>query len=108
MKRRGELGDPLKRKKKRCEEPSSDDDNKSHPAASQDSSQSDSFSDAEDPRPGFSMPLLSQHALQTEESQESSSNKFSIYNSVSQKLMVKCVCTCALKMRGIVYRTVFQ
>ncbi|XP_064195289.1 cap-specific mRNA (nucleoside-2'-O-)-methyltransferase 1 [Anguilla rostrata] len=89
MKRRGELGDPLKRKKKRCEEPSSDDDNKSHPATSQDSSQSDSFSDAEEPRPGFSMPLLSQHALQTEESQESSSNKFSIYNSVSQKLMAK-------------------
>ncbi|KAJ8274745.1 hypothetical protein COCON_G00093700 [Conger conger] len=89
MKRRGGQGDPQKRRKKRCEEPNSDEDNKSLRATSQDSSQSDSFSDAEDHRPGFSMPVLSQDAPQTEESQQDSSNKFSIYNSVSQKLMAK-------------------
>ncbi|KAG9347247.1 hypothetical protein JZ751_004814 [Albula glossodonta] len=89
MKRRVGQGDPHKRKKKRCKEPSSDDEDESLRAASQDSSQSDSSSDPEDHRPGFSMPSLSQHAVQSGEPEQASSNKFSIYNSVSQKLMAK-------------------
>ncbi|KAJ8270520.1 hypothetical protein GJAV_G00115890 [Gymnothorax javanicus] len=90
MKRRGDQGDPQNGKKKRCEESSFDDDSKSLQATSQDSEyQSDSFSDAEDCRPGFAMPMLSQHALPDEESQQISTSKFSIYNSVSQKLMAK-------------------
>lgn len=90
MKRRGDQGDPQNGRKKRCEEPSFGEGSKSLQATSQDSEyQSDSFSDAEDCRPGFSMPMLSQRALQDEESQQISTSKFSIYNSVSQKLMAK-------------------
>lgn len=51
-----------------------------------DSSQSESLSDAEDQRPSFSKPSASQNASSSEASQ--SSANFSMYNSVSQKLMV--------------------
>lgn len=53
-----------------------------------DSSQSESLSDAEDHRPSFSKPAGSQNTENNEASQGSS--KFSMYNSVSQKLMVMC------------------
>lgn len=51
-----------------------------------DSSQSESLSDAEDQRPSFSRPSASQNASNSEESE--SATKFSMYNHVSQKLMV--------------------
>lgn len=53
--------------------------------SSPDSSQNDSLSDQEDHRPGFSMPSISFDAQDTDASDTS---KFSMYNSVSQKLMV--------------------
>lgn len=49
-----------------------------------DSSQSESHSDVEDHKPSFSRPSDSQNA----EGSDASSN-FSMYNTVSQKLMVK-------------------
>ncbi|XP_056150595.1 cap-specific mRNA (nucleoside-2'-O-)-methyltransferase 1 [Lampris incognitus] len=57
-------------------------------STSQDSSQSDSHSDQEDHRPGLSMPTISNNASAMDKPTQSSS-KFSIYNSVSQKLMAK-------------------
>ncbi|TSP79436.1 Cap-specific mRNA (nucleoside-2'-O-)-methyltransferase 1 [Bagarius yarrelli] len=51
------------------------------------SSQSESHSDAEDQRPSFSKPSASQNASSSDASQ--SDAKFSMYNSVSQKLMAK-------------------
>ncbi|GAA6076549.1 cap-specific mRNA (nucleoside-2'-O-)-methyltransferase 1 isoform X1, partial [Tachysurus ichikawai] len=52
-----------------------------------DSSQSESLSDVEDQRPSFSKPSASQNASSSDASQ--SDTKFSMYNSVSQKLMAK-------------------
>lgn len=51
-----------------------------------DSSQNDSLSDQEDHRPGFSMPSISFDSQDTDAASDNS--KFSMYNSVSQKLMV--------------------
>ncbi|XP_048830226.1 cap-specific mRNA (nucleoside-2'-O-)-methyltransferase 1-like isoform X1 [Brienomyrus brachyistius] len=89
MKRRVEQVDHLKKKKKRLDDSSFDeyDDEKSFISSSQDSSQSDSHSDAEEQKP--LKPSPSHHGSQSESSQETSSNKFSMYNSVSQKLMAK-------------------
>uniref|UniRef100_A0A8C9U0Q9 Cap-specific mRNA (nucleoside-2'-O-)-methyltransferase 1 n=1 Tax=Scleropages formosus TaxID=113540 RepID=A0A8C9U0Q9_SCLFO len=66
MKRRSEPAETLKKKKKH-------------------SSQSDSHSDDEDAKPSYSMPSLSEQA----DSQQQNSSRFSMYNSVSQKLMAK-------------------
>lgn len=52
-----------------------------------DSSQNDSLSDQEDHRPGFSMPSISSFDDQDNDATQASSD-FSMYNSVSQKLMV--------------------
>ncbi|XP_034756159.1 cap-specific mRNA (nucleoside-2'-O-)-methyltransferase 1 [Etheostoma cragini] len=54
----------------------------------QDSSQNDSLSDQEDHRPGFSMPSISSFDDQDTDPSNVSGN-FSMYNSVSQKLMAK-------------------
>uniref|UniRef100_W5L0A0 Cap-specific mRNA (nucleoside-2'-O-)-methyltransferase 1 n=1 Tax=Astyanax mexicanus TaxID=7994 RepID=W5L0A0_ASTMX len=76
------------RKKVRQEEASSDEDEESSQrTTSQDSSQSESLSDAEDHRPSFSKPAASENS-QINDASQSSSN-FSMYNSVSQKLMAK-------------------
>lgn len=61
-----------------------------------DSSQSESLSDGEDQRPSFSKPSVSNDASGGEASQ--SGNDFSMYNSVSQKLMV--ICLIGLKLRN--------
>lgn len=56
-----------------------------------DSSQNDSLSDQEDHRPSFSMPSIStSSSFDTKDDDGSSqtTSKFSMYNSVSQKLMV--------------------
>lgn len=53
-----------------------------------DSSQSESLSDVEDHKPSFSRPGDSQNAEGSDASYDPSSN-FSMYNTVSQKLMVK-------------------
>ncbi|XP_066558976.1 cap-specific mRNA (nucleoside-2'-O-)-methyltransferase 1 isoform X2 [Amia ocellicauda] len=91
MKKRADYAEPHKKKRKRCEELSStsDDDPPGTRPDSQDSSQSDSLSDPEDIRPGFAASSMSQHALQPAPVLEGSSSNFSIYNSVSQKLMAK-------------------
>lgn len=49
-----------------------------------DSSQSDSMSDADEPRPSFS-----RHSQSQQSDSQDPAGKFSMYNSVSQKLMVK-------------------
>ena len=54
-----------------------------------DSSQSDSHSDPEDHRPGFSMPSISQNASAADDSKQDDADKFSMYNRVSQRLMVR-------------------
>ena len=54
-----------------------------------DSSQSDSMSDAEEARPSFSRPLQSQESDGQADADADAANKFAMYNSVSQKLMVK-------------------
>ncbi|XP_066527148.1 cap-specific mRNA (nucleoside-2'-O-)-methyltransferase 1 [Hoplias malabaricus] len=89
MKRRLDATEELSRRKKaRREEASSDEDEESSQrTTSQDSSQSESLSDAEDHRPSFSKQATSQNSQSNEDSQ--SSSKFSMYNSVSQKLMAK-------------------
>ncbi|KAI4873372.1 hypothetical protein NFI96_022165 [Prochilodus magdalenae] len=89
MKRRLDASDEASgRKKARREEASSDEDEESSQrTTSQDSSQSESLSDAEDHRPSFSKPTASQNSQSNDASQ--SSSKFSMYNSVSQKLMAK-------------------
>ncbi|XP_072553168.1 cap-specific mRNA (nucleoside-2'-O-)-methyltransferase 1 [Salminus brasiliensis] len=89
MKRKSDGSDESSgRKKARREEASSDDDEESSQrTTSQDSSQSESLSDAEDHRPSFSKPAASE-LTQGNEASESSS-KFAMYNSVSQKLMAK-------------------
>ncbi|XP_062406548.1 cap-specific mRNA (nucleoside-2'-O-)-methyltransferase 1 [Sardina pilchardus] len=78
--------EPSKKKKQpRRDEASSDEEESAQHTTSQDSSQSDSMSDAEEPRASFSRPAQSPQA----DSQESSAGKFAMYNSVSQKLMAK-------------------
>uniref|UniRef100_A0A8C9S7Z9 Cap-specific mRNA (nucleoside-2'-O-)-methyltransferase 1 n=1 Tax=Scleropages formosus TaxID=113540 RepID=A0A8C9S7Z9_SCLFO len=84
MKRRSEPAETLKKKKKRSDESSFDDCDEEE-RSSQDSSQSDSHSDDEDAKPSYSMPSLSEQA----DSQQQNSSRFSMYNSVSQKLMAK-------------------
>lgn len=69
--------------KKRCDESSSDPD-----LSAQDSSHNESHSDQEDHRPSFSMPSISFNTTDSDTSCQTSS-KFSMYNSVSQKLMAK-------------------
>lgn len=54
-----------------------------------DSSQNDSLSDQEQNRPGFSMPSISSFHAEDTNTPSQNSSKFSMYNSVSQKLMVK-------------------
>lgn len=55
-----------------------------------DSSQNDSPSDQEDHRPSFSMPSISAASSNPQDNDDSdqASSNFSMYNSVSQKLMV--------------------
>ncbi|XP_072298705.1 cap-specific mRNA (nucleoside-2'-O-)-methyltransferase 1 [Eucyclogobius newberryi] len=69
--------------KKRHEDNSSDVD-----LSAQDSSQNESLSDQEDHRPSFSMPSLSFNTTDADPETQAS-NQFSMYNSVSQKLMAK-------------------
>ncbi|XP_071388376.1 cap-specific mRNA (nucleoside-2'-O-)-methyltransferase 1 [Centroberyx affinis] len=88
MKRRAEPASaPQQVTKKRRDDGSSDEESPLL-STSQDSSQSDSHSDQEDHRPGFSMPTISHNAPDADSPTESSS-KFAMYNSVSQKLMAK-------------------
>ncbi|KAM9445248.1 cap-specific mRNA (nucleoside-2'-O-)-methyltransferase 1 [Clarias gariepinus] len=89
MKRRLNASDKaIKWKKAKRDEASSDeDDESSQKTTSHDSSQSESLSDGEDQRPSFSKPSVSNDASGGEASQ--SGNDFSMYNSVSQKLMAK-------------------
>uniref|UniRef100_A0A668AKG5 Cap-specific mRNA (nucleoside-2'-O-)-methyltransferase 1 n=1 Tax=Myripristis murdjan TaxID=586833 RepID=A0A668AKG5_9TELE len=88
MKRRAEAASaPLLGSRRRRDDASSDEESPVL-SGSQDSSQSDSHSDQEDHRPGFSMPSLSHNAAAMDAPTQSSS-KFSMYNSVSQKLMAK-------------------
>ncbi|KAM9778051.1 cap-specific mRNA (nucleoside-2'-O-)-methyltransferase 1 isoform X2 [Syngnathus typhle] len=70
--------------KKRADPSSSDEESR---LSRQDSSQNDSLSDQEEPRAGFSMPSVSAHAGDADSPPQDS--KFSMYNSVSQKLMAK-------------------
>ncbi|KAK3547628.1 hypothetical protein QTP86_026269 [Hemibagrus guttatus] len=77
---------PKWKKAKRDEASSDEDDESSQRTTSHDSSQSESLSDAEDQRPSFSKPSASQNASGSDASQSAT---FSMYNSVSQKLMAK-------------------
>uniref|UniRef100_A0A665T9Y8 Cap-specific mRNA (nucleoside-2'-O-)-methyltransferase 1 n=1 Tax=Echeneis naucrates TaxID=173247 RepID=A0A665T9Y8_ECHNA len=88
MKRRAEATSaPLQGVKRRCDDSSSDDESE---ISRKDSSQNDSLSDQEDHRPGFSMPSISSFDdAQDTDSPTQTSSKFSMYNSVSQKLMAK-------------------
>ncbi|KAM6915772.1 cap-specific mRNA (nucleoside-2'-O-)-methyltransferase 1 isoform 1-T1 [Xenentodon cancila] len=88
MKRRSDAPyEPLQGAKRRHEDSSSDEESQSR----QDSSQNDSLSDQEDHRPGFSMPSISSSSSFDAQDIDGSraSSKFSMYNSVSQKLMAK-------------------
>ncbi|KAG7323755.1 hypothetical protein KOW79_013457 [Hemibagrus wyckioides] len=78
---------PKWKKAKRDEASSDEDDESSQRTTSHDSSQSESLSDTEDQRPSFSKLSAPQNASSSEASQ--SSTQFSMYNSVSQKLMAK-------------------
>ncbi|XP_051737035.1 cap-specific mRNA (nucleoside-2'-O-)-methyltransferase 1 [Ctenopharyngodon idella] len=85
MKRGAPASDePLKKRKTAHEDSSDEDEESSQRTTSQDSSQSESHSDVEDHKPSFSRPSDSQNA----EGSDASSN-FSMYNTVSQKLMAK-------------------
>ncbi|KAG7244148.1 hypothetical protein INR49_004221 [Caranx melampygus] len=87
MKRRAEASSaPLQGTKRRCDDSSSDDESE---LSRQDSSQNDSLSDQEQNRPGFSMPSISSLHAQDTNTPTQNSSKFSMYNSVSQKLMAK-------------------
>lgn len=87
MKRRAEAQDEPQKKRKCLKEESSDEDEESSQrTTSQDSSES--LSDVEDHRPSFSRPSDSQNA-ESSDAVDQSSSKFSMYNSVSQKLMAK-------------------
>uniref|UniRef100_A0A7N5ZZ21 Cap-specific mRNA (nucleoside-2'-O-)-methyltransferase 1 n=1 Tax=Anabas testudineus TaxID=64144 RepID=A0A7N5ZZ21_ANATE len=87
MKRRAEASlAPLHETKRHCDDSSSDEESR---LSRQDSSQNDSLSDQEDHRPGFSMPSVSSLDSQDTDTTTQNSSKFSMYNSVSQKLMAK-------------------
>ncbi|XP_059212999.1 cap-specific mRNA (nucleoside-2'-O-)-methyltransferase 1 isoform X2 [Centropristis striata] len=87
MKRRAaEAASALLQGTKRHREDSSSDEESQ--LSRHDSSQNDSLSDQEDHRPGFSMPSISSFDDQDTDPSQASSN-FSMYNSVSQKLMAK-------------------
>lgn len=89
MKRAAPASDePLKKRKTAREESSDEDEESSQRTTSQDSSQSESLSDVEDHKPSFSRPSDSQNAQDSDTLNEAS-NKFSMYNNVSQKLMAK-------------------
>ncbi|KAK5852953.1 hypothetical protein PBY51_006784 [Eleginops maclovinus] len=83
MKRRAEAAS-LQGAKRPRDDSSSDEESQ---LSRQDSSQNDSLSDQEDQRPGFSMPSVVSDDQDNDPSQASSD--FSMYNSVSQKLMAK-------------------
>lgn len=86
MKRRTEAASAsLHGAKRHCDDSSSDEGSQ---LSRQDSSQNDSLSDQEDHRPGFSMPSISSFDDQDNDAKQTSSS-FSMYNSVSQKLMAK-------------------
>ncbi|XP_035534581.1 cap-specific mRNA (nucleoside-2'-O-)-methyltransferase 1 [Morone saxatilis] len=86
MKRRAEAASsPLQGTKRRRDDSSSDEESQ---LSRQDSSQNDSLSDQEDVRPGFSRPSVSSFDDQENDASQTSSS-FSLYNSVSQKLMAK-------------------
>ncbi|XP_056113918.1 cap-specific mRNA (nucleoside-2'-O-)-methyltransferase 1 isoform X2 [Rhinichthys klamathensis goyatoka] len=89
MKRGAPASDePLKKRKTLREDSSDEDEESSQRTTSQDSSQSESLSDVEDHKPSFSRPGDSQNAEGSDASYDASSN-FSMYNTVSQKLMAK-------------------
>ncbi|CAM4677022.1 hypothetical protein PO909_014220 [Leuciscus waleckii] len=89
MKRGAPASDePLKKRKTLREDSSDEDEESSQRTTSQDSSQSESLSDVEDHKPSFSRPGDSQNAEGSDASYDPSSN-FSMYNTVSQKLMAK-------------------
>ncbi|XP_013867007.1 cap-specific mRNA (nucleoside-2'-O-)-methyltransferase 1 isoform X2 [Austrofundulus limnaeus] len=87
MKRRADVAFvPLQGTKRHREESSSDEESQSR----QDSSQNESLSDQEDHRPGFSMPSISSPSFDSKDNDDATqTSKFSMYNSVSQKLMAK-------------------
>uniref|UniRef100_A0A8D0AVR6 Cap-specific mRNA (nucleoside-2'-O-)-methyltransferase 1 n=1 Tax=Sander lucioperca TaxID=283035 RepID=A0A8D0AVR6_SANLU len=86
MKRRAETAPaPVLGTKRPRDDSSSDEESQ---LSRQDSSQNDSLSDQEDHRPGFSMPSISSFDDQDTDPSNASAN-FSMYNSVSQKLMAK-------------------
>ncbi|MEQ2301426.1 Cap-specific mRNA (nucleoside-2'-O-)-methyltransferase 1, partial [Ameca splendens] len=89
MKRRADATySPLHGKKKRHRDESSSDEES---LSRQDSSQNDSLSDQEDHRPSFSMPSISASPAFDAQDNDGSAqtSKFTMYNSVSQKLMAK-------------------
>lgn len=86
MRRRAEAASASLHGTKRHREDSSSDEGSQ--LSRQDSSQNDSLSDQEDHRPGFSMPSISSFDDQDTDAKQTSSS-FSMYNSVSQKLMAK-------------------
>ncbi|KAF3849873.1 hypothetical protein F7725_019592 [Dissostichus mawsoni] len=85
MKRRVEAA-PLQGAKRPHDDSSSDEESQ---LSRQDSSQNDSLSDQEDQRPGFSMPSVIADDPDNDPTQNDASSDFSMYNSVSQKLMAK-------------------
>ncbi|XP_049446177.1 cap-specific mRNA (nucleoside-2'-O-)-methyltransferase 1 [Epinephelus fuscoguttatus] len=86
MKRRAEaVPAPPQGTKRHRDDSSSDEESQ---LSRQDSSQNDSLSDQDDHRPRFSMPSISSFDDQDNDPSQASSN-FSMYNSVSQKLMAK-------------------
>uniref|UniRef100_A0A8D3DRQ6 Cap-specific mRNA (nucleoside-2'-O-)-methyltransferase 1 n=1 Tax=Scophthalmus maximus TaxID=52904 RepID=A0A8D3DRQ6_SCOMX len=87
MKRRAEATSaPLKETKISRDDSSSDEESQ---LSRQDSSQNESLSDQEDHRPSFSMPSISSFdGPDADTPAEDAASKFSMYNSVSQKLMV--------------------
>ncbi|XP_068580711.1 cap-specific mRNA (nucleoside-2'-O-)-methyltransferase 1 [Cebidichthys violaceus] len=86
MKRRAEAASTALQGTRRPREDSSSDEESQ--LSRQDSSQNDSLSDQEDQRPGFSMPSISSFEDQDPDPTQASSD-FSMYNTVSQKLMAK-------------------
>ncbi|CAN9507442.1 unnamed protein product [Ophioblennius macclurei] len=89
MKRRTDAAStPPQATKRRREDSQSDDESQ---LSRQDSSQNDSLSDQEDHRPSFSRPSVSSSSssFDAQETDSQTPSKFSMYNSVSQKLMAK-------------------
>ncbi|XP_023256255.1 cap-specific mRNA (nucleoside-2'-O-)-methyltransferase 1 [Seriola lalandi dorsalis] len=85
MKRRAEAT-ALQGTKRHRDDSSSDDESE---LSRQDSSQNDSLSDQEQQRPGFSMSSMSSFDAADADTPTQAASKFSMYNSVSQKLMAK-------------------